>query len=222
MAPPAPKKSRTAPKFNAGHLDPHRARKLKKGWIATQKLKAKYRAEKRRMGLGRSSAEHDDEGVDGNAGERDDTAKDDSSDTEPPVNSPLAEPDTTPQSPVVMPSRTQGMRSKLALSKPTSSKSATSRSNMKTATTEDKPEQDGPSLRELAREAYSPASLHTFKSHPLHRRSHGKNNTRAQVNPYPNRTGANGQGGTPSRSRGQPNMAKRMGVLLERIKRSSQ
>ncbi|KAH7340797.1 hypothetical protein B0J17DRAFT_715979 [Rhizoctonia solani] len=210
MAPPAPKRSRTAPKFNAGHLDPQRARKLKKEWIATQKLKAKYRAEKRRMGLRRSSPEDDGDKIDGNAGERDDTAKDDSSDTEPPATSPLVEPDITPQSPVAIPSHTQGMHSK----------SATSKRNMKTAATGDKPEQDSPSLRELAREAYSPASLHTYKSHPLRRRSHGNNNTRAQVNPYP--TGANGQRGGPSRGRGQPNMAKRMGVLLERIKRSSE
>ncbi|KAJ1309848.1 hypothetical protein OPQ81_006613 [Rhizoctonia solani] len=216
MAPPAPKNSRTAPKFNAGHLDPHRARKLKKEWIATQKLKAKYRAEKRRMGLRNAPEGPDDGEANGNADEYDDTAKTSSSDTGSPVDNLLVEPDTVPQSPVVAPAHTRATHSK-----PVSSEPATSKRNTKAAIEEDKPEQDGPSLRELAREAYSPASLHTFKSHPLRRRPPGKNSTRSRGNPYPNRTGADGQKGAPPR-RGQPNMAKRMGVLLEKIKRSNQ
>ncbi|CAE6520692.1 unnamed protein product [Rhizoctonia solani] len=216
MAPPAARKSRTAPKFNAGHLDPQRARKLKKEWIATQKLKAKYRAERRRMGLKNAPAVPDDE-TGGNAGEHDDTAncKAGTSDTESPASVPVVESGTAPQAPVAPPSRTHGTYSKPGFSKP-----AISKRNMKTVhDDEERPEQDGPSLRELAREAYSPASLHTFKSHPLLRRSHGKNNTQAQANPYPSHVGADAQRGAP---RGQPNMAKRMGVLLEKIKRSSQ
>ncbi|CAE6461678.1 unnamed protein product [Rhizoctonia solani] len=215
MAPPAPRKSRTAPKFNAGHLDPHQARKLKKEWIATQKLKAKYRAEKRRMGLGNAPEE-----LDGNAGEPDDIAKVHSSDTVSPPSNPV-ELEATPRSPTTSTSRTLDTHSKPGSSKSAPSKPAISRRNTKNGTDEDKPEKDGPSLRELAKEAYSPASLHTFKSHPLRRRSHGKNNARAQVNPYPNRPGANEHKGAP-RGRGQPNMAKRMGVLLEKIKRSNQ
>ncbi|KAG8764290.1 hypothetical protein FRC11_005094 [Ceratobasidium sp. 423] len=217
MAPPAPKKSRTAPKFNTGHLDPQRARKLKKEWIATQKLKAKYRAEKRRTGLGNAPAVPDN-GTDGNAGEHDDTAKAGPSDTESPASGPVVESGTTSQSPVAAPSRTRGTHSKPGFSKPASFKPAISRRNTKTVD-EESPGQDGPPLRELAREAYSPASLHTFKSHPLRWQLHGKNNARAQGNPYPSRVGANGQKGA---LRGQPNMAKRMGVLLEKIKRSSQ
>lgn len=67
--------------------------------------------------------------------------------------------------------------------------------------------------RELLREAYSPANLHTFKSDPLHKRGP--------------RTGQRGQGrgGTTmgkvglggARGRGQPDMRKRMGALLAQI-----
>ncbi|CAE6392457.1 unnamed protein product [Rhizoctonia solani] len=218
MAPPAPKKSRTAPKFNAAHLDPHRARKLKKEWIATQKLKAKYRAEKRRMGLKKSPEEPNGDAFDGNAGGRDDIAKAQLSDTESLPDNLVVEPDTTRRSPPT--STYPDTYPKPGSSKPTPSKPAISRRNTKTVTDEDNPKKDGPSLRELAKEAYSPASLHTFKSHPLRRRPQGLNSARAQVNPYPNRSGANGQRGAP-RGRGQPNMAKRMGVLLEKIKRSN-
>ncbi|CAE6437017.1 unnamed protein product [Rhizoctonia solani] len=219
MAPPAPKKPRTAPKFNAAHLDPRHARKLKKEWIATQKLKAKYRAEKRRMGLRKAPEEPNGDEFDGNAGERDDIAKAQLSDTESLPGNRVVEPDTTRRSPTT--STSPDTYPKLGPSKSTPSKPATSRRNTKTVTDEDNPK-DGPSLRELAKEAYSPASLHTFKSHPPRRRPQGQNHGRAQVNHYPGRPGANGQRGAPPRGRGQPNMAKRMGVLLEKIKRSNQ
>ncbi|KAJ6455716.1 hypothetical protein C8R45DRAFT_585450 [Mycena sanguinolenta] len=56
-----------------------------------------------------------------------------------------------------------------------------------------------PSLRDRAREAYSQASLHTYRSDPFGKGPRG------------------GKAGT--RGRGQPNMKLRMGVLLETIKR---
>ncbi|KAJ7740742.1 hypothetical protein DFH07DRAFT_751563 [Mycena maculata] len=60
----------------------------------------------------------------------------------------------------------------------------------------------GPTLRDRAREAYSQASLHTYRSDPFGKRQRG---------------GRNGATGTTGR--GQPNMKKRMDVLLETIKR---
>lgn len=59
------------------------------------------------------------------------------------------------------------------------------------------------SLRELTKEAYSPASLHTFKADPLKRKE-----------TYHSR----GRGGSVGRGRGQPNMKLRMGAMLEKIK----
>ncbi|CAE6460266.1 unnamed protein product [Rhizoctonia solani] len=214
MALPAPMKSRIAPKFHAGHLDANRARKLKKEWIATQKLKAKYRAEKRRMGLRKAPGDVDGDEADGSTGDRDDIAKVDSSgwDSDSPANGPSVEADTIPQSPAGVSSRIHG----------THPKPTTFQRNAKGVANGDKSEQDGPSLRELARDAYSPASLHTFKSHPLRGRTHGKTNTRTRTNPYPSLTNTNAQKGGSIRGRGQPNMAKRMGVLLEKIKRSAE
>ncbi|KAG8768985.1 hypothetical protein FRC12_005230 [Ceratobasidium sp. 428] len=76
-----------------------------------------------------------------------------------------------------------------------------------------------PSLRELAREAYSPASLHTHKSNPLRRRQSGKDYARHRVEAAAAREGRPTPNGR-EKGRGQPNMAKRMGVLLEKIKRA--
>ncbi|CUA74986.1 hypothetical protein RSOLAG22IIIB_01621 [Rhizoctonia solani] len=99
MAPPAPKKSRTAPKFNPGHLDPRRAQKFKREWIATQKLKAKYRAEKRRMGLKNTPEEPNRDKADGNAGEHETH----SSDAESLPSNSLAGPDTPGHQPQAVP-----------------------------------------------------------------------------------------------------------------------
>ncbi|KAJ7751989.1 hypothetical protein B0H16DRAFT_1838932, partial [Mycena metata] len=63
-----------------------------------------------------------------------------------------------------------------------------------------------PTLRDRAREAYSRASLHTYRSDPFGKRQRGgKDGT----------TTGRGQRGI----RGQPDMKKRMDVLLETIKR---
>jgi hypothetical protein len=59
---------------------------------------------------------------------------------------------------------------------------------------------DNPDIREMARQAYSRASLHTYKSDPLHRRKSQDKH-------------CGGKG------RGQPNMSMRMNVMLEKIKR---
>lgn len=67
--------------------------------------------------------------------------------------------------------------------------------------------QELPSLRELKREAYSESTLHTFKSDPLKRRNQSKRGGRD--NGFIERKGG----------RGQPNMKLRMNVMLEKIKR---
>lgn len=103
-----------------------------------------------------------------------------------------------------------------------------------------KPEE--PSLHDLERMAYSPASLHTFKADPLHKRKvvsagHSQANApgRGRGNAKGNSQLARGQGvpghgardGFGARGaakgemtgRGQPNMKLRMNAMLERIKR---
>ena len=82
------------------------------------------------------------------------------------------------------------------------------------------PVSTAPSLREMAQEAYSPASLHTHKSNPLHRRQQGKDYARRRVEAAGRGVGPT-RGGPVKSGRGQPDMAKRMGVLLEKIKRTT-
>lgn len=73
----------------------------------------------------------------------------------------------------------------------------------------------GPSLRELQRQAHSPASLHHYKSRPLrHPKNHAASND-ISIRRREASIGAakRGQGG------GQPNMRLRMTAMLEKIKR---
>jgi hypothetical protein len=65
-------------------------------------------------------------------------------------------------------------------------------------------------VRDMMREAYSRASLHTYKSDSLHRGRSGS--SRGDKASY-RMTGERGRG------KGQPNMKLRMGAMLEKIKR---
>jgi hypothetical protein len=124
---------------------------LKKEWVAKQKIKSKWKAQKRRDCIVTQQPEiRDDRGI----------------------------PDESDE---------QGQHiSESVLKEPVQRQDAPS---------------GGPSLRELQRQAYSPASLHHYKSHPLHR-SH-----KAEIS------------GNDRRGGGQPDMRKRMSAMLEKIKR---
>ena len=76
-------------------------------------------------------------------------------------------------------------------------------------------ENEKPSLREITRAAYSKASLHNYKSDPLHRRKDSLKPGKAPKNGHTARESAGSKRGRG----GQPNMKLRMGALLERIKR---
>ncbi|KAF8309830.1 hypothetical protein DL93DRAFT_2099797 [Clavulina sp. PMI_390] len=67
-------------------------------------------------------------------------------------------------------------------------------------------------IRELVKEAYSPSSLHTFKSDPLKKRG---NRDASSTSNRGRGGGRGGRGGTTGR--GQPDMRKRMGALLAQI-----
>lgn len=71
-------------------------------------------------------------------------------------------------------------------------------------------EEAKPSLRDLTRAAYSPASLHNVKSNQRHR--HNPNADSSM------KWGGN-QGPSGQRKGGQPNMKLRMEAMLEQIKR---
>lgn len=114
--------------------------------------------------------------------------------------------------------------------------------NPKTKSTETNVKLEEPSLRDLERMAYSPASLHTFKADPLHKRkvvSAGRSQpngpgrgrgsakgnfqlTRGQGGPGRGARsgfGARGAARGEMTGRGQPDMKLRMNAMLERIKR---
>jgi hypothetical protein len=77
----------------------------------------------------------------------------------------------------------------------------------------------GPSLRELQKQAYSPATLHHYKSRPLH-------HSKSRMAPHGTRTrelsrekDVGGRSRNPGRRGGQPDMRVRMSAMLEKIKR---
>ncbi|KAG8721340.1 hypothetical protein FRC08_013885 [Ceratobasidium sp. 394] len=214
-APQRPGEPRKIPNFKARHLDPHRARQLKKEWLATQKIKAAYRAEKRRLGL-RKSADSD--------AQRSSTAEVNGTAAEAqPPDEHISEPSASDRSsiggdydshPIVKDARAiKGQGEFDTARRKGEGKNKGKEKSVAPAQSAPVP----PSLREMAREAYSPASLHTHKSKPLHKRQHGKDHARRRVEAA---TARGGRGVTNGRGRGQPDMAKRMGVLLEKIKRA--
>ncbi|KAF8610220.1 hypothetical protein BDV93DRAFT_10555 [Ceratobasidium sp. AG-I] len=237
MAPQTQTKPRSAPKFNAAHLDPHRgkscfhfrqsptincnpcraARKLKKDWLATQKIKASYRAEKRRLGLGNTTAltsstsEDNDVEIQGSAadGQPPDDAPSDIASGRPSLG------DDQSSRPHPIAETTESIQSGGG-----SSTARPKRKEKKDVSSQPVPASATPSLRAMAREAYSPASLHTHKSNPLHRRQQGKDYARRRVEAAGRGAGPT-RGGSAKGGRGQPDMAKRMGVLLEKIKRTT-
>ena len=83
-------------------------------------------------------------------------------------------------------------------------------------------EQPQPSLRDLQRMAYSKSSLHTHKSDPLHRHKGGAAPKSRGAGGGGRRGGRGGGrgggGGQRGRGRGQPDMGLRMKAMLEKIK----
>ena len=96
---------------------------------------------------------------------------------------------------------------------------AVAKSKQKLRDQEESATSAGPSLRELQKQAYSPATLHHYKSRPLHH-SKGRTAPRDTRTPESSRKKDVG-GGTRNQSRrgGQPDMRLRMSALLEKVKR---
>lgn len=180
------------------------AKKLKKLWVEKQKIKSKWKAQKRKEGI---ITRQDDitttgtgqpETVNADNESEDDEVENSNTNATPEVES---EPESTPAPPP--------KRKKLS----------------KAAAEEEEAEK--PSLRELQRQAYSPASLHHYKSDPLHRH-------RGRGSSFGNRggrgggsdrgrgsrggRGSNGRGQIRGRGGGQPDMRLRMSAMLEKIK----
>jgi hypothetical protein len=178
------------------------AKKLKKAWVAKQKTKSKWKAQKRKEGIltqrdassrpttlsdplkvSQSPVEYQKRGAPVEEGESDQHASGDES-----HNSNGEEP-------------------------------AVTKSKQKLRDQEESATSAGPSLRELQKQAYSPATLHHHKSRPLH---HSKGRTAPRDNRIPESSRKKDfVGGTRNQSRrgGQPDMRLRMSALLEKVKR---
>ncbi|KAL5489823.1 hypothetical protein ACEPAI_4655 [Sanghuangporus weigelae] len=257
------KRRKNPPTFS--HLPRNRAQKVKKSWIEKKKLQIRWRAQKRKEGLGllhvggsldeprdeieihrtqKRKVSGDDE-TDSESGassshsvadthDRDDPAIDEEIGSErPPLRRKKAR-TTVPQVDKPQPSK-ESARSKGKQPARSLSKDAD-----KPKSKQPKDDSDQPSLRELSRRAYAPASLHSFKADPLQRRKdtvagthprEGKSSkvtgTRTVAPPSQTRSDQGGGGRnshtSPGRQerqpRGQPNMKLRMEAMLERIKR---
>ena len=92
---------------------------------------------------------------------------------------------------------------------------ALTKSEQKFRGQEDASASAAPSLRELQKLAYSPATLHRYKSHPLHHST--RHGTRASE--LSRKRGVGGSKRNSSRRGGQPDMRLRMSAMLEKIKR---
>ncbi|KAJ7083839.1 hypothetical protein C8R43DRAFT_1052090 [Mycena crocata] len=158
---PETQKRKRPPTFQ--HFPEKRAKILKQAWVKNTKLKSKWKAEKRKSGLGRSHTQEKE--IVGDA------------EVEAEVEAPETAVQERAPTPPPPPPKKRERRNQ-------------SDAESLTAT---------PTLRDRAREAYSKTSLHTYRSDPFGKRERG------------------GKAGTTGR--GQPNMKKRMDVLLETIKR---
>ncbi|EIN07431.1 hypothetical protein PUNSTDRAFT_121543 [Punctularia strigosozonata HHB-11173 SS5] len=194
------RKRKQPPTFQ--HLPPHRAKKLKKEWIEKQKIKSKWRAQKRKEGLATSlpciARPEGGEAVEEDSGD------------EPKINQGktvigdhASEPDPEEEPGAGSESEDDQSENDEA---PSPATSAARRSGDKAGGPEGDTKET-PSLRELSKQAYSRSSLHSYKSDPLHRHGRG-----------------GGRGGGAERSdrggrKGQPDMRLRMNAMLEKIKR---
>jgi len=177
------------------HLPAQRAMKLKREWVQRQKIKSAYHSELRKTGRQALSLPEDE--VPPN--EEKDSGEGNRNGLESSQN--IHEPPSPPRK---LGKRGQGPQSNPSEQYPTSPKSPPQCPQPGLS------KEDRDRVRELTREAYSRTSLHTFKSDPLYQRP------RSGRGPS-NRGHERGE----MRGKGQPNMRKRMGALLEQIKLKS-
>jgi hypothetical protein len=175
-----------------------RAKKLKKAWVEKNKIKSKWKAQKKKEHLATSSK------LDLPVYDEEEKGQDDRDDVQLAVEISGEQP-----RPHLHPSRAHihpeppFKHSKARIPNVASTKK-------QKVSREDSQAMEVPSLRELKREAYSQSALHTLKSDPLKKREQGKRGG-----------GSRGRGnGFVEKGRGQPNMKLRMNVMLEKIKQN--
>lgn len=169
---------------------------MKQTWVENVKIKSKWKAEKRKLGLTSGQSVADTDLNPDLSKEDEDTESWHGVDEEVQDNEGIEESMASTASTSALPRTSQPQqpnRSKQKEKNPT-------------------PATETRSLRDLTRDAYSRSSLHTYKSG----RS-AKDGSRDQTRRGHNRGGGGRGRGQPGR--GQPNMKLRMDVMLEKIKR---
>ncbi|KAF7791324.1 hypothetical protein EIP86_002338 [Pleurotus ostreatoroseus] len=199
------------------HLPVDRAKKLKKSWVEAQKIKSKWKAQKRKEGLVSAKRptvgeEDTQSGADDQPGDADEDQRisededqsdadmkeadiddgDDGQDEESSTSSDGSVDEENAKytkAPRIAPARGRTSRGRGRGGMPRKDK-----------------KEEKPSFRELSRLAYSRESLHTYKS----QHNRGDQNSRGR---------GRGSFTQRGRGRGQPDMRLRMNVMLEKIKR---
>ncbi|KAG7092388.1 hypothetical protein E1B28_008745 [Marasmius oreades] len=146
--PPTRKDKKKPPTFN--HFPPTRAKALKQAWVEKAKIKSKWKAEKRKMGLAQAPENPVQEG---------DATNEINQIEQQHVTEREVQVDTSKE-----------LRTS---SRPRKGKDSTAQETQNIRRDHVESSQSG-GLRELARKAYSRESLHTYKSDPLKRRSNGE------------------------------------------------
>jgi hypothetical protein len=167
------------------------AKKLKKEWVIKQKIKSKWKSQKRREAI---LSQPDTSTQPSSLREERSVSKDDAE---------IDENDDEVQ------------QCSDSEDEPVPSASVQPRKQRPLEQKKDGPTTTGSSLRDLQKQAYSPASLHHYKSRPLR---HPKNRTASNEDSFRRREASIG---APKRGRGggQPNMRLRMTAMLEKIRR---
>ncbi|KDR81775.1 hypothetical protein GALMADRAFT_90086 [Galerina marginata CBS 339.88] len=195
------------------HLPINRAKILKKAWVEKAKIKSKWKAQKRKEGLASnfklelpdySEAEdirnegHETDHSEGVGEETEGVPRPPSPESEPPR--PHLHPSRAHIHPELPVKRTE---------KPNAKPEIRPKKKPRISQEESKEPAQQSSVRDLAREAYSRSTLHTYKSDPLKKRQSGSSR---------GGKGGNIARGQPQTGRGQPNMKLRMNAMLAKIK----
>ncbi|KAL1944491.1 hypothetical protein VTO73DRAFT_2921 [Trametes versicolor] len=213
------------------HLPLDRAKKLKQSWVETQKIKSKWKAQKRKEGLvapraqlehmldtpadkaGQSDEEKDDEALSqtSSADRASEEGEEESEDSAPEEDAADEIPSTSRPS-TSRPATSRPNTSRLSTSRPPTARPTVPKPRRRPGGAPEKPEEKL-TLRELQDKAYSKESLHHHKSHPLkgHKAPAGSRGRRGG-------RGGNGRGAPRGRGGGQPDMGLRMKAMLEKIK----
>ncbi|KAI0780871.1 hypothetical protein BD413DRAFT_489212 [Trametes elegans] len=195
------------------HLPAERAKKLKRSWVEVQKIKSKWKTQKRREGLAAArtqfeqlvdSPEDKEADSDEENGEacRSSSPESTSKEGEGSDGDEHSEEESTDEAPPAPKAATSSKRPHRLDSK-----------SQKGVPKEKAPEQ--PTLRDLQKMAYSKASLHHHKSRPLNRH---KGPTASRGRGAERGRGSRGAPRGRGRGGGQPDMGLRMKAMLEKIK----